>query len=55
MLAKITVETALNVELDDHLGFERHEQSGSYLEKLSWSRSRILGLEDVPNLIGFKP
>jgi len=27
MLTKITVETALNVELDDHLGFERHEQS----------------------------
>ena len=27
MLTKITVETALNVELDDHLGFVRHEQS----------------------------
>jgi putative transposase len=27
MLTKITVETALNVELDDHLGFDRHEQS----------------------------
>jgi transposase-like protein len=26
MLTKITVETALNVELDDHLGFERHAQ-----------------------------
>jgi len=29
MLTKITVEAALNVELDDHLGFERHEQSTS--------------------------
>ena len=27
MLTKITVETALNAELDDHLGFARHEQS----------------------------
>jgi transposase-like protein len=27
MLTKITVETALNTELDDHLGFARHEQS----------------------------
>ena len=27
MLTKITVETALNVELDDHLGFVKHEQS----------------------------
>ena len=27
MLTKITVETALNVELDDHLGFDKHEQS----------------------------
>lgn len=29
MLTKITVETALNAELDDHLGFDKHEQSGS--------------------------
>ncbi len=27
MLTKITTEAALNAELDDHLGFERHEQS----------------------------
>ena len=26
MLTKITVETALNVELDDHLGFSKYEQ-----------------------------
>jgi len=26
MLTKITVETALNAELDDHLGFDKHEQ-----------------------------
>jgi transposase-like protein len=29
MLTKITVETALNAELDDHLGFDKHEQSDS--------------------------
>ena len=27
MLTKITVETALNADLDDHLGFDKHEQS----------------------------
>ncbi len=29
MPTKITVEMALNAELDDYLGFERHEQSDS--------------------------
>jgi len=29
MLTKIAVETALNAELDDHLGFDKHEQSDS--------------------------
>jgi putative transposase len=27
MLTKITVETALNAELDDHLGYSKHEAS----------------------------
>ena len=27
MLTKVTVEAALNAELDDHLGYERHEKS----------------------------
>jgi transposase-like protein len=27
ILTKVTVEAALNAELDDHLGFDRHEQS----------------------------
>ena len=27
MLTKVTVEAALNAERDDHLGYERHEQS----------------------------
>jgi len=29
MLTKITVEAALNAELDDHLGFACHEQAGT--------------------------
>ena len=29
MLSKITVEAALNADLDDHLGFDKHEQSDS--------------------------
>ena len=28
LLTKITVEAALNAELDDHLGYERHEKAG---------------------------
>ena len=28
ILTKITVEAALNAELDDHLGYERHEKAG---------------------------
>ncbi len=27
MLTKVTVEAALNAELDEHLGFDKHEQS----------------------------
>ena len=29
MLTKVTVEAALNAELDDHLGYAKHEQSSS--------------------------
>ncbi len=27
MLTKVTIETALNVEMDDHLGYDRHEKN----------------------------
>ena len=29
MLTKITVEVALNAELDDHLGYSRHEKANT--------------------------
>jgi putative transposase len=29
MLTKVTVETALNAELDEHLGYEKHESSNN--------------------------
>jgi transposase-like protein len=35
MLTKITVEAALNAKLDDHLGFDKHEQSGSENNRVS--------------------
>jgi len=38
MLTKITVETALNAELDDHLGYSKHESSDS-----SNSRNGFMG------------
>ena len=29
MLSKITIEAALNAELDDHLGYDKHEVSNA--------------------------
>jgi len=51
MLTKITVETALNVELDDHLGFERHEQSESSNNRNGFS-SKTLQTEDGQLTLG---
>ena len=45
MLTKLTVETALNVELDDHLGFARHEQSDSANNRNGFS-SKTIQAED---------
>lgn len=42
MLTKLTVETALSVELDDHLGFTRHEQSDSANNRNGVSSKTIL-------------
>jgi putative transposase len=30
LLTKMTLETALNAELDDHLGYDKHECMGSF-------------------------
>lgn len=45
MLTKITVETALNAELDDHLGFDKHEQSDGDNNRNGYS-SKTLQTED---------
>lgn len=45
MLTKVTVETALNAELDDHLGYGRHQQSESSNSRNGYSR-KILKTED---------
>ena len=45
MLTKITVETALNTELDDHLGFARHESSESGNSRNGYT-SKTLRTED---------
>lgn len=45
MLTKITVEAALNVELDEHLGFARHEQAGANNQRNGYS-SKTLQTED---------
>ena len=41
MLTKITVEAALNAELDDHLGFARHEQSEADNYRNGYSRKTL--------------
>ena len=45
MLTKITVETALNTELDDHLGSDRHEPSGTGNSRNGYT-SKTLQTED---------
>lgn len=47
MLTKITVETALNAELDDHLGFAKHEVSESRNAR-NGSTRKTLQTEDGP-------
>mgnify|MGYP006151478051 CR=1 FL=1 len=41
MLTKIAVETALNAELDDHLGFDKHEQSDSDNSRNGYTSKRL--------------
>ena len=41
MLTKLTVETALNAELDDHLGFDKHEQSDSDNSRNGYTSKRL--------------
>jgi putative transposase len=45
MLTKITVEAALNAELDDHLGFAKHEQSKADNSRNGYT-SKTLQTED---------
>ena len=45
MLTKVTVETALNAELDDHLGYVRHDQSDTENSRNGYT-SKTLQTED---------
>ncbi len=45
MLTKITVEAALNAELDEHLGFSKHEQSDADNNRNGYT-SKTLQTED---------
>jgi len=47
MLKKITVETALNAELDDHLGYDKHQKSDTANSRNGYS-SKTLITEDGP-------
>jgi len=41
MLTKITVETALNAELDEHLGYDKHEKSNTSNSRNGYSSKTI--------------
>ena len=45
MLTKITVETALNADLEDHLGYSRHEPSDASNSRNGYT-SKTLQTED---------
>jgi len=45
MLTKVTVETALNAELDDHLGYNRHQPSDVENSRNGYT-SKLLKTED---------
>jgi len=45
MLTKITLEAALNAELDDHLGYSKHEKANTNNSRNGYSR-KILQTED---------
>ena len=45
MLKKLTVETALNAELDDHLGYERHARTGTGNSRNGHSKKTLLSDE----------
>ena len=42
MLKKVTVETALNAELDDHLGYDKHEASNNTNSRNGYSTKTLI-------------
>ena len=42
MLTKITVETALNAELDEHLGYDKHHQSPAENSRNGFSSKKLI-------------
>lgn len=47
MLTKITVETALGVELDEHLGYDKHQTSSTANSRNGYSSKTVI-TEDGP-------
>jgi len=41
MLTKVTVETALNAELDDHLGYDKHQQNNTPNSRNGYARKTL--------------
>lgn len=41
MLKKVAVEAALNAEMDDHLGYDKHEQSGTSNSRNGFSSKTV--------------
>lgn len=41
ILTKVTVEAALNAELEDHLGYSKHEKSASSNQRNGYSSKKV--------------
>ncbi|MGB5307682.1 MAG: transposase, partial [Arenicellales bacterium] len=53
MLKKITVEAALNAEMDDHLGYDKHQPSSNNNSRNGYSSKTLISEEgqfhvDIP-------
>lgn len=51
MLTKVTVETALNAELDDHLGYQKHAEKPDKNSRNGYSSKTVLKLRRLEERI----
>jgi len=47
LMTKIAIETALNVELDDHLGYDKHQESNHSNSRNGFTTKTLKGRRSV--------